>query len=680
MKSSYNENSQSCESQSHGVLDTPVGIPSDVKLPGNDCLAPSDQDEANMSSCISSISLHSSSDDDSNYSCWEDRSYYTTEDPFLDSSEWTEDIQEAVAKFLLEGRDEAMDMVCSALFDLESDSNSSYDPSWTIEEKKPASDWFSSGMLLRLNPAHKEMQDEMLCRVQQRQEKRDKFNEVLKELSDTSVDTFAPQMSLSMLSSISDFDWKARVGTQFFSQLADKDKIAEHIDRLVMLGVTISTQTSMAGLSAVVANYIREVSGVTVSDKIYGFVRDYILTTPQLGPDDWIHCIQSARDNWRMAKGSSIFTQFARLMSLLVTLGLCNMSALPFEIEKYLGHEKPMIKRIEAAPEMIDAFIETTTYFVESFYYSYKSKSLVPMFLDDKSIYDIDVEYSKLEAFWTVFTAGNLEEHCNLSCAEYEYRLTSMSSRLKAAMAAADKFHKQFISRKLTWITARLAEFNLYSGGTSFRPAPFAFFTYGISAQGKTMFNTRVRKYLLKSAGLPMDTKYVWNKRPGEQYDSGAKGYTLVVSEDDVGQEKPEIAKSSPVDPIIRFCNNEECPAIMADVEQKGKIKLKPVIYQNTTNKKDLHAGKFSVNPYAVLRRGLTITIRVKEEFQLKFDDKNCGIDGNKVNAKYGEDNSALDQDIWYITIERPIQPEKATHLPAYHVISDSQGRIPTQV
>lgn len=82
----------------------------------------------------------------------------------------------------------------------------------------------------------------------------------------------------------------------------------------------------------------------------------------------------------------------------------------------------------------------------------------------------------------------------------------------------------------------------------------------------------------------------------------------------------------------------------------------------------------YSKIPYSIQRRLISITVKVRPQFQKRLGDNvNCGIDSTKVREYYTNAEGVYDpppfDDIWLLTIEEAVKPEKLTSVANYETV-----------
>jgi hypothetical protein len=205
------------------------------------------------------------------------------------------------------------------------------------------------------------------------------------------------------------------------------------------------------------------------------------------------------------------------------------------------------------------------------------------------------------------------------------------------------------------------------------RHSPWAIELFGESSQGKTTLGDQLIDAVLTSQGMPIEKEFRCAYNPGDKFMSNWTSDKLVMIFDDMSNENAQFVEKPPTRAIIDVVNNQMFYAPKAELEAKGKCFVEPWIAMATTNKKDLDAGLYSNCPYSIQRRMTCITVKAKQEFQRIEDGISCGIDSTKVREHYTVDGvytPPIFDDIWTVTIERAVKPQRLSTVATYKPIT----------
>jgi hypothetical protein len=304
-------------------------------------------------------------------------------------------------------------------------------------------------------------------------------------------------------------------------------------------------------------------------------------------------------------------------------------------------------------------------------YESFKTKSLRPFLISDRSATQLETDYANIMLWWDLVQNGNLMKVTGISDQEFDKRLETLTTKVKGLIGGAKSFEKKLLSDKFMKLLTIKNDFITLKISSGVRKAPFTLELFGESSQGKTTFGDQLIDALLVSAGLPIGKQYRATYNPADPFMSNWTTDKLVMTVDDVANEKGGTAKSPPTRVFVDVCNNQPYYANVAHLEGKGKIFVEPCIMMANTNKKDVDAALWSNCPYSIQRRfHYVIMVEAKKEFQFIVDDITQGIDSEKVkafNKSLGRD--PVFDDIWYLTVEKAVKPEKLHQVATYRTV-----------
>lgn len=450
--------------------------------------------------------------------------------------------------------------------------------------------------------------------------------------------------------------------------------IAE-VEGLGALLLTLQGCSDFVSASAAIILYVRRYFDSSITSQIVHYISDTF--EPQSGETvsvpEWLTLIRNVRENWTLCKGNKLFAHFSKLLGLVVTLGLCKTSDVTFHLQDYKIFE-PDLKIVHgSATDVADAAFSTVTFFVESMYMCFKQKSLKPFLIGDQQSAEIDEEYANVVLFWSLVKTGNLTKVKGVSDAEFDRRLEELTTRIRNLLNLKTSFEKKLLSDKFMKLLSIRNDYITQKISSGVRKAPFAIELFGESSQGKTTVGDQIVDALLSSAKLPLDKKYRASYNPSDKFMSTWTTDKLVMTVDDMSNDKSDFVERPPTRTIIDLCNNQPYYANMAELEKKGSVFVEPEIVIVSTNIRDLDARTYSNCPYSIQRRmHVVITVKAKREFQkVSSDGKTCGIDSKKVRAHYKETGiEPTFDDIWELTLSKAVKPQKLHHVAFYEVIN----------
>lgn len=483
---------------------------------------------------------------------------------------------------------------------------------------------------------------------------------------------FQPHSGLENLSMVSEF--LKDLGQS--SNISIPDRLICEVEGLVALLINIQDCNSYVGIASAVYMYFRNHMSSSLTSQIMGYINDLFEMTPQSGDEDtvaepdWLTMMRNVQTNWELVKGNRLFSEFSKLLGLLVTFQLCSVSEVTFTVKDYKLIEPDMNLVHSSALDIMDAAFGTVMFFVENIYESYSKGSLMPFLCSDKTASELEEEYAKIVLWWDLVKNGNLMKVAKVSDSEFDRRLETLCTRVKNLLGGKMNFEKKMLNDKYMKLLKIKNDYITLKISSGVRKAPFALELFGESSQGKTTAGDQIVDALLKSAGLPTGKDYRASYNPSDKYMSTWTTDKLVMFVDDVANDKSNFVERPPTRVIIDLCNNQPYYANMADLDSKGKVFVEPTIVIANTNVKDLDAYTYSNCPYSIQRRmKYILTVKAKKEFQFIVDGEPQGIDSDKIDAYYEEHGQPVFDDIWEITVEKAKKPEKLDQIATYEPV-----------
>jgi hypothetical protein len=133
-----------------------------------------------------------------------------------------------------------------------------------------------------------------------------------------------------------------------------------------------------------------------------------------------LEAFRSVTDNWNIVKNNKLFSQVSNFISVLVVAGLCNASVLDFSVGGFKLFSKEAIVKHRDSFDLLDAIVNTVTYFVEGAYMCFKRGSLKPLLIGDQESLELDDEYNLIMQWWDLTRSGNLEKFTSHSENEFD--------------------------------------------------------------------------------------------------------------------------------------------------------------------------------------------------------------------------------------------------------------------
>lgn len=197
--------------------------------------------------------------------------------------------------------------------------------------------------------------------------------------------------------------------------------------------------------------------------------------------------------------------------------------------------------------------------------------------------------------------------------------------RLESAIEQGDAIQKYASCEKgtMTLIKRLMSELRLIKGTECTRKAarkqrqtPFSILYYGGSSVGKSSLMQVSYVHFAKVHKLPSDPEYQYTRCFADEYWSGFQSSMWAIVLDDVAAKRPEMNDDPSMDEILQVVNQTPyCPP-QADLADKGKTPLQPLLVQASTNTKNLCAFDYYNNELAIRRRfPYVVTVMVKPEY-----------------------------------------------------------------
>lgn len=182
------------------------------------------------------------------------------------------------------------------------------------------------------------------------------------------------------------------------------------------------------------------------------------------------------------------------------------------------------------------------------------------------------------------------------------------------------------------------------------RQTPFSVLYYGGSSVGKSSLMQVSYVHFAKVHNLPSDPEYQYTRCFADEYWSGFQSSMWAIVLDDVAAKRPEMNDDPSMNEILQVVNQTPyCPP-QADLADKGKTPLQPLLVQASTNTKSLCAFDYYNNELAIRRRfPYVVTVHVKDEYAT---NSGCEpalrmLDASKCVGHVGY------PDFWELTVEK---------------------------
>jgi len=377
-------------------------------------------------------------------------------------------------------------------------------------------------------------------------------------------------------------------------------------------------------------------------------------------PDDphWLSYLREGKSTWNILVNCSAFERVSKLLSLCVTLGMCEASNLTFSLGKFKLFSIEAQKKHVTAMDLVDAFANTVFYFVEGGYRVFMTGSLVPLIYSDFEAKSFDDDCNRCERLAEFAKTGDLERLGSTTSNVFDNLLLNTIDLGHQLMNMTHSVSEKAVFRsrldRLKRIQTELIQTRLTSG---LRVAPFVVSFFGGSGQGKSSIAKIMMNALLSANGYSAEPQYICSVNENDKFFSTYRSCVNGVYVDDVANAKSDFVDRPPSQILIELNNNVPTYALQAEADKKGKVVIEPKVVICTTNVKDLGASTYSNEPVSIARRAnIHITTEVKKQFLT-----NGMLDSSKVWRAFPDESVPI-QDIWNLTLQEVVANTSIVH------------------
>jgi hypothetical protein len=159
------------------------------------------------------------------------------------------------------------------------------------------------------------------------------------------------------------------------------DSIIGYVEGILQLCViltdeNVSTKSAISAVMLYAKTLIKSDKSLIMS---IGEYVESLFITPQGGDTTFLDALSECRNNWKLFKDNKLFKKFSCLLTLLVSLGLCEATTLEFSIGSMKLVEARTLNVQMNAFDLTDAIFDTLAFFIEGGYRCYQSGSLKPL-------------------------------------------------------------------------------------------------------------------------------------------------------------------------------------------------------------------------------------------------------------------------------------------------------------
>jgi len=384
--------------------------------------------------------------------------------------------------------------------------------------------------------------------------------------------------------------------------------------------------------------------------------------------------VREAITAWERMSDSKLLDKLREFMSFCMTFGSLEFFGLSDRTASIIYGEFKASKKHKSVTSFALAFCDVAEYVFSRLCVCVETKSLGPLFhsSDDYAIwYDNCAKVME----WNLM----LGQDCKIRIFSDQEFQTMCEDCIKKGEEYI-KFAKSIKDRRE--LNALVSKIRIVYGDFMTaeivgqpRQAPFTLLISGDSSIGKTSIQRILVSTFAQLTGLPDDPRYFYTRDPSDDFMSGFKSYMWFINMDDVATTAPKMLQGvdTGVAELFRYVQNIACTANMADLNEKGKVAIRPEFIIATTNAPTLNAEAMFTCPSAARRRlPWRVTPIVKREYRTDADTNM--LDPSKCNQRDGEY-----ADYWFFTVDE-IRPKPLRNREGALNLDATEIRILTEV
>lgn len=370
----------------------------------------------------------------------------------------------------------------------------------------------------------------------------------------------------------------------------------------------------------------KNITGYSVCDSIFGWLNEilneYHSISAQAGDSLNPQC--SVSDNIAQIMASEVFAQMQKLVCAISTVVLTQTvfkksKTSPDDVseqsqsifEQCWSYFKPQLaKRLKW--DICDTVIEFFKWMMSRGLEILRGdRTFSSLFFDGDNAKTFDERIARLDYMYENLQQG-ME---NVSLELYMQEIVALEALCQKEFdTAVNKVLRVTLQRQLQLILHHKAEMLRMYASESIRPNPFAILLFGTTSTGKSTVGSIITPILQRAMQVKEGPEHVFNLDTTDRYMSGMSYDKNTIVMDDLANTQPNCADVNASDFVIYLINNYKRYAVMADVDSKGKIPLRPALVMASTNCEELHSQVTSVEPLSIMRRfDYHIEVKVKE-------------------------------------------------------------------
>lgn len=400
------------------------------------------------------------------------------------------------------------------------------------------------------------------------------------------------------------------------------DGVIKHIERLILLFVSLRETRSYTGMTAAILGYLDGMTSRSLLNTIREYLANCLAMEAHDGEEDsdgvpaWLSIFRSVTSNWKSVSKMPAWRYVQRVLSLAVSAGLCNVADTQFRIGELKLFTLKIEERQASAFDLMDAVLSTADYFVEAGYEAFKTRSVRPFFFDNQTARILDDAYVSISASMQALPTGDLENTKYKTEAELAHVLeNTLSGYVILRHQTKNPSEKRTLDARCMKLEEWKLQFIQQTVAGGLREAPYSIYLVGKPGIGKSMMTQVLVEVVLQANGIKYTQKQVATVNPGDKFASTVKNDTVVIILDDFGNFVLEFENENPLKYIIEICNNVVSYVPKAEANEKGKIAWRPKMVVTTSNIDDLLFSKLSNAPASARRRGIRMKPFLKAEY-----------------------------------------------------------------
>jgi hypothetical protein len=434
------------------------------------------------------------------------------------------------------------------------------------------------------------------------------------------------------------------------------DRVIKHVEGLVLLILGMRESRSYTGVVTAILGYLSRFTDSSIFSTIRAYITEALAFEAQDGdeenPDDppaWLEIFRTVTTDWKKAVNLPAWKYFQRILSLAVSVGLCQASDVNFTIGEMRFFTIKISERQASAVDFLDAIFATADYFVEAGYESFRTRSIRPFLFDNQTSRILDDAYVGIAASIKAMPTGDLEQTKYTTEAELAHVLeNTLAGYMILAQQTKDKNEKRLLQTRILKLQDWQLDFIQFSAAGGLREAPYSIYLVGDPGIGKSMMTQVLIEVVLQANGIKYTPKQVATVNPGDKFASTVRNDTVAIILDDFGNFVLEFENENPLKYIIEICNNVVSYVPKADVGEKGKVVWRPKVVVTTSNLDDLLFNKLSNAPGSAKRRGIRMKPKLKSEYSEygRFSE-------DKYKELHGVDDIPAIPDVYDINVQQ---------------------------